>query len=112
MHRPQSRTIEGRIELTLHATTKKDGAVRFEVRVKSNARVSAIRGVHDGALRVDVAAPPRDGAANEELIRVVAKTLGVPKSHVSVALGASARSKVLEVAGVEASNVVERLRVV
>ncbi|MGH9901987.1 MAG: DUF167 domain-containing protein, partial [Pyrinomonadaceae bacterium] len=47
--------------------TESDGAITFAVRVVPHASRSAAAGEHDGALRVRVAAPPVEGAANEEL---------------------------------------------
>ncbi len=46
-----------------------------------------------------VAPPPVEGAANAALVKLVAKTLGVPKSAVTLASGQTARIKTLEIAG-------------
>lgn len=59
-------------------------------------------------LRIRVAAPPVDGAANASLIRTVAKALGVRKSDVSIAAGESARSKRLHIRG-DAAELAARL---
>jgi len=53
----------------------------------------------EGVLRVRVKAPPVDGAANEALVQLVAKKLGVRKDSVSLVSGATARNKVIEVEG-------------
>ena len=55
----------------------------------------------DGArlLKARVAAPPAEGAANEALIRLLAKALGVPKSAVTIAAGATSRLKTVEIDG-------------
>jgi uncharacterized protein YggU (UPF0235/DUF167 family) len=50
-------------------------------------------------LKVRVAAPPVEGAANAALLALLAKTLGVPKSSLSIASGAGARLKLVEIAG-------------
>jgi len=52
------------------------GALFFTVRVVPRASKSSIAGERDGALRVRVAAPPVEGAANEELTRLLAQALG------------------------------------
>ncbi len=83
-------------------------AVRLSVRAQPRASRSEIVGEHDGALKVRLAAPPVDGEANRELVRFLAKRLGVAPSRVSVVAGESGRSKVVEVAGVTV-EVVERL---
>jgi len=61
--------------------------------------------MHGDAVKVRLAAPPVDGAANEELIRFVAERLGVPRSTVRIAAGAASRRKVVEVDGASAETV-------
>jgi hypothetical protein len=65
---------------------------------------SEITGVAEGRLRVRLAAPPVEGEANQELLRYLARTLGVPKSAVAVTAGASGRRKTVEVRGIAAST--------
>jgi uncharacterized protein YggU (UPF0235/DUF167 family) len=54
-------------------------------------------------LKVRVRAPPHEGQANAALLRLLAKSLRVPVHHVSVAAGASARIKRVQVAGAPAA---------
>jgi uncharacterized protein len=74
--------------------------VRIAVRVQPRAPRSMVAGVHDGALRVRLAAPPVDGAANDELVRLLAGWLGVARRDVSIVGGMASRSKLVEVRGV------------
>jgi uncharacterized protein len=74
--------------------------VRFEVHVQPRAWRSEVVGVKDGALRVRLAAPPVDGAANEALIELLADVLHVAKRDVRIILGSRSRRKVVEVDGV------------
>jgi uncharacterized protein (TIGR00251 family) len=53
----------------------------------------------DEALAARVAAPPVEGAANKALIKLVAKSFGVPKSSVEIASGETSRLKTLRIAG-------------
>jgi uncharacterized protein (TIGR00251 family) len=85
------------------------GGARFEVFAKPRASKSAIGGVREGALVVSLAAPPVDGAANEELIRVLAARLGVKRSAISIASGAHGRTKIVEVSDLSPALVLERL---
>lgn len=85
--------------------TERDGAVRFAVRVQPRASRSGVDGLHGGALRVRVNAPPVDGAANAAVVDVLAEALGVARRSVRIIAGESSRSKVVEVAGVAASRV-------
>lgn len=79
-------------------------SVTFEVRVVPRASRNAIIGVHEGALKVALTAPPVEGAANAALTKLVAKTLGVPKSHVEIARGQRARTKLLRVHGIDSEG--------
>ncbi len=63
----------------------------------------------DGRLRVRLAAPAIEGRANDELVRLLAKTLGVRRSDVSVAAGARSRRKLLKVTGVTLAEAKHRL---
>lgn len=80
-------------------------AVRFAVRVQPRASRSEVAGAHGDALKVRLAAPPVDGAANEALIALLADVLDVPKCAVRIVSGAASRSKVVEVDGATADRV-------
>jgi hypothetical protein len=71
------------------------------VRLIPRAEADRIEGVIGGALRARVTAPPVDGAANDALTRLVAAELGLSKGRVRVIAGATNRTKVLEIEGVE-----------
>lgn len=60
---------------------------------------SGIAGVRDGAILVRLAAPPVDGAANAELIDLLARTLRVPKRDIAIVSGERSRSKRVRIAG-------------
>ena len=84
---------------------EQDGAVVFEVRVAPRASRSRVIGVQDGALKVALTAPPVDGAANDALRKLLAKTLSVSKSDVEIVRGDRARIKLLRVKGIRAADV-------
>lgn len=81
---------------------------RLTVRLTPRAARDAVVGVRDGVLLVRVSAPPVDGAANEALVRLLAKRLDVPRSGVSILSGHSARTKVVEVAGLREEDALRR----
>lgn len=60
-------------------------------------------------LVVRVTAPPVDGRANDALLRLLARALDLPPSALRLVAGESARSKVVEVAGLEETEVRRRL---
>ncbi|HEX8459017.1 MAG TPA: DUF167 domain-containing protein [Pyrinomonadaceae bacterium] len=79
--------------------TETDGALTFHVRVVARASRSEVAGTHGGALRVRVAAPPVEGAANEELARTLARALGVPARAVEIKSGHASKTKLVRVHG-------------
>jgi uncharacterized protein (TIGR00251 family) len=83
---------------------EEEGALVFAVRVVPRASKSAVVGEHDGALKVRVAAPPVEGAANEELTRFLAKSLGVPTRAVEIVSGQTSKTKVVRARGAKAVN--------
>lgn len=80
-------------------------AVRFEVYVQPRASRTEFAGLHGSVLKVRVAAPPVDDAANRALIEFLAKSLGVAKRSVRIVAGETSRTKVLEVEGVTPEQV-------
>jgi hypothetical protein len=74
------------------------GALRVVVYVHPRSRRTAIVGAYREGLKIQVIAPPVDGAANEAVIDLVAGTLGVPRRTVCILQGAGARRKVVEIA--------------
>lgn len=85
-----------------------DGIV-IEVRVIPRAGRSEVAGTRDGALLVRLNAPPVDGAANAELIVLLADTLEVPRRNVTITAGATSRRKRVKVVGITADHATSRL---
>ena len=77
------------------------GGVEIALHIQPRASRTEVIGAHGDALKIRLAAPPVDGEANEELVRFLAKTLGVPKSAVTIVRGATGRKKVVRVAGID-----------
>ena len=75
----------------------------FKVQVVPRASRTEIVGEHNGALRVRIAAPPVDGAANDELIRLLAKSFALPRSAVTITAGHTSKVKTVRVTGAESS---------
>ena len=73
--------------------------------VQPRARRSEVVGPHGGALRIRIAAPPVEGAANEALVAFLAGRLGVPRSAVTLRRGTTGRRKVVEIEGVALDEV-------
>ncbi|UCH77394.1 MAG: DUF167 domain-containing protein [Candidatus Coatesbacteria bacterium] len=84
--------------------------VKLEVEVTPRSSRPGVAGRRGQALWVRVAAPPERGRANKEVQEVVASFLGLARGAVSIARGASARRKILEIEGLDASGLEEALR--
>jgi uncharacterized protein len=69
------------------------GGCELLVQVVPNAGQTAAAGLHDGALRLRLAAPPIDGRANAALLQWLARSLNLPKRAVTLVRGESARRK-------------------
>lgn len=69
------------------------------------ARATAVAGPHGEAVKIRVAAPPVDGAANAELVRFLAERLNVAASRVTIVGGAGGRRKTVAVEGMEADEI-------
>jgi uncharacterized protein (TIGR00251 family) len=82
------------------------------VRAQPRASRTEIAGLHGESLRIRIASPPVDGAANEALIRFLADRLGVPRRRVTLLRGEAGRDKTVAVEGVSASEAAARLGVV
>jgi uncharacterized protein len=82
----------------------------LEIRVLPRAGRSGFAGVRDGAVLVKLAAAPVDGAANDELIALLAKTLKIPKRDVTIVSGDRSRSKRIRIAGMDRERVLASLR--
>ena len=92
--------------------SEKDGTIRFEVHAKPRAKKSRIVGPRGDALEVALAAPPVDGAANEELVRILAKTLDVARRNVHIVRGETSQKKLVAVdlaAGLDREAMLSRL---
>jgi len=74
------------------------GALILELKVQPRARHNSVEGLHDGALKVRITAPPVDDKANDALCRWLAEDFGVVRAGVTVLRGATSRSKVVEIA--------------
>lgn len=88
-----------------------DGDCGVLVRVHAQPRASknAFVGIHDGAVKLRVTAPPVDGKANILIAEVLAKMFGVSKTSVSLVSGLQSKHKRFRVVGVSLSTALEIL---
>jgi uncharacterized protein (TIGR00251 family) len=91
------------------ALNERAEGVRISVQVRPKSSRSAILGVRGGALHVALISPPVDGAANAELIKLLARALDVRRNDVEISHGASGRTKVIAVRGLRENETRARL---
>jgi len=82
---------------------------RITVRVQPRAKVSRIAGRMENAFRLQLAAPPVDGKANEACIAFLADLADVPRSQVRIVSGVTSRTKIVEIQGVAQEEMTRRL---
>src|SRR5688572_29014171 len=86
----------------------KDGAI-LTIHIQPRASTTECVGSHGDAIKIRVAAPPVDGAANDQLIRFLARQLSVPIASVQIHSGAGGRHKRVLVKGATAQLIQSRL---
>ena len=84
-------------------------STRLQLRIAPGARRSEIVGRHGDGWRVRVSAAPERGRANEQLLDLLAATLELPRSSVSLAAGATSRDKVVQLDGIDPGAADRRL---
>ena len=82
---------------------------RLRLRVAPGAARAGIVGRHGDAWKLRVTAPAEGGRANDAVVRLLADTLAVPRTSVTLVSGQSARDKIVELAGVEPAEIERRL---
>jgi uncharacterized protein (TIGR00251 family) len=74
------------------------------VHVQPRARRTELGGVHNGALKLKVSAPPVDDAANRAVVEFFSEMMGIPRSRIQIIAGLKSRDKVLRIAGASLRN--------
>lgn len=82
---------------------------RITVRLTPRAGRDAIDGWDGDVLRARVAAAPADGKANEALIRLVTRALRIAPSRIALVAGASSRTKIIDVDGMDTDEIRRRM---
>jgi uncharacterized protein (TIGR00251 family) len=84
-------------------------STRLRLRVAPGAARSAVVGRQGEAWKVRVAAPPEAGRANDAVVRLLAETLALPRTSVTLVSGHRTRDKIVELAGVDPEEIDRRL---
>jgi uncharacterized protein len=79
------------------------------VRVTTRASKGAVVGMADGVLKIRVTSPPVDGAANSEIVALLANHFGISKSRISIIAGETSRNKRIKFENLSSSELERRL---
>ncbi len=71
--------------------------MKIKVYIQPNSKKSGYAGLHDGLPKIKITAPPVDGAANAEIIKIFSKLLNVSKSDITISSGLASRLKILDI---------------
>ena len=81
------------VEKSVTADPNNPGSYFIKIKVKTNAKLNRI--YQDGVmLRVDINSPPVKGKANNAIIKLFSKTIGIPKSSISIIRGNTSHTKI------------------
>ncbi len=78
----------------------KNGII-INIRVEPRSSRAEVIGVHGDTLKVKLTSPPVEGAANKQLIEILAKHFGIRKGAVRIIKGERSKNKVVEIEGLE-----------
>jgi uncharacterized protein (TIGR00251 family) len=78
--------------------------VTLSIRIQPRASKNEIITTAGGRLKIRLTAPPVDGAANEALVKFLADTLSIPKSHVEIVSGHTSREKIVRITGINGAE--------
>lgn len=81
-----------------------DGGIVLRIRAQPRASRTEVAGPYGEMVKVRIAAPPVDGAANDALVDFLAETLDVSRAAVELVGGHGGRSKTVRVLGVDAAR--------
>ena len=76
-----------------------ENGIRLSAIIQPQSSKNEVTGIYNNALKIRLASPPVDGAANKACIRFFSKLLGVSPSEITIVQGFSSRNKTIEVIG-------------
>ncbi len=91
--------------MTLINISETENFVEFDVLAHPKARINAITGLHDRAVKISVTAPPDKGRANTAIVKLLSKLLKIPVSSVALVSGASSRRKRVRIEGLKPESI-------
>jgi len=82
----------------------------IKIKIHPKAKKNSITGIlNDGTIKICVTAPPVDGKANMELIKLLAKILETNKSEIEILTGLNARTKTVRIHSLDNKSLMDRI---
>ena len=100
---------EQTVIVMVYISTVVDKSVVLKLYVQPKASKSRLIGLHDGRLKIAIAAPPVDGKANKQMLKFLATTLGIANRDLVLKSGAQSRRKQVVVHSLDADTVRTRI---
>lgn len=94
--------------LPAYITAETDGCL-VSIKAQPRARATAFAGTHGSAIKIRIASPPVDGAANEALVGFLAGFIGCGRRQVAVIRGATSPHKLVRIVGIPAAVVAAKM---
>ncbi len=89
-------------------SVEQSGSIILRVKVEPRSSRSGISGLYGDSLKVKLTSPPVEGKANNEIISVLSKVLGIKKKQIEIVSGRSSKNKIIRLTDVE-KNILECL---
>ncbi len=84
--------------------------IQLSLHIQTNAKIPGLVGLHGGSIKLKVGARPIDGAANQEVIEILATVFKVSKSKIKIIRGELSKSKLVEIKDLSLGEAADRLR--
>ena len=105
----RQRIVERVFQPCKDLTTRNETSAQLEVRVQPRAKRDALEAVEGQSLKAYVTAPPEGGKANEAVVALLAKALGLAKGRVTIVRGHRGRNKLVRIGGLTEEDIFLRL---
>jgi uncharacterized protein (TIGR00251 family) len=93
----------------MFAVKESKQGVIFHIHVIPRSAQCGIAGIQGDAVKIKITAPPVEGQANLECIRILATTLKVKKNQVTIVSGHKTRKKIVAIEGLKCEDVISIL---
>jgi len=88
-----------------YLTVKDDHEIVLSLYIQPKSSRDRIAGLHDGAVKINITAPPVEGKANKRVIAFLSRLLKIPKSSITIMSGLQGRKKKVVICGSDSGRI-------